>query len=101
MESSLLGLTLLCLWSVLRGLSKSEKTKLLVWLRYTGDIFFIWLALEDKLDGFLGRFIKFNPTVKLTYKKLDKEINFVDAIIEIQDDELVTGLFWETVGGNL
>ena len=48
----------------------------------------------------MGRLNEFNLNLKFTYGKLDKEINFLDVIVNIEIDELMTDLFCKAVEGH-
>ena len=82
-----------------RKFLKGEKIKPCVWLRYIGDIFFMQRGSEEDLDGFLGRTYEFNPNLKLTCEKSYKGFNFLCVIEKIQNNQLVTNLFWNPVDG--
>lgn len=47
----------------------------------------------------MGRVNEFNPNLKFTYEKSDKEVNFLDVVVHIEIDELVTDLLCKSVNG--
>ena len=49
----------------------------LIWLRYTDDIFFIWIHGEKELEKFMPSFNSFTPNLKFTYEYSKKDI-FLD-----------------------
>ena len=62
----------------------SEIVKPWLWLRYIDDIFFIWIEVEDKLEGFLNRLNNFHPNLKLKQYL----VNFLDVSVSITDSKL-------------
>ena len=84
----------------MRELLKGEKIKPWVWLRYIDNTFFIWLGSEEELCGLLRRLNESNSNLKFAFEKLDKKINFLDVIVKIQNEELVTDLFCKPVDGH-
>ena len=62
----------------------SEIVKPWLWLRYIDDIFFIWIEVEDKLEGFLNRLNNFHPNLKLKQYL----VNFLDVSVSIADSKL-------------
>ena len=77
---------------------ESENTRLLVWMRYIHDIFFIWTESEDELEGFLQGLNAFHPNLKFTHVKSEVSINFLDLTVSIIITFIVSPLtvinFW-------
>ena len=46
---------------------KAQQHQTLVWSRYIDDIFFLWAYGQEKLQGFLDNFNKFQPNLKFTH----------------------------------
>ena len=69
--------------------------KPLLWLRYIDDIFFIRLKGEDKLKGFLQRLNSFHPALKYTHEYSQESVHFLDVVVKIEDNSLVTDLFYK------
>ena len=71
---------------------------MVVVLRYTDDIFFIWAEGEDKLQWFQNRLNNFHPNLKVTHEKSKFSVNFLDLRVSTVDNKLETDLFHKTNG---
>ena len=49
----------------------------LIWLRYTDDIFYIWIHGEQKLERFLKDLNNFTPNLSFTHEASKKCIPFL------------------------
>ena len=47
---------------------KTQELQPLLWLRYIGDIFFIWTHGKEKLKKFMEKFNNFTPNLRSTYE---------------------------------
>ena len=54
--------------------------KLLVWLRYIDDVFFIWTHGQRKLDSFLEYINSFHETIKFTSESSREGVSFLDVM---------------------
>ena len=57
----------------------TEKTR--IFLRYIGDLFFIWTGTEKQLQSFIEEINNIHPTIKFDSKFSKDEINFLDLTI--------------------
>ena len=55
---------------------KTQKLQPFVWLRYTDDIFFIWMHGEAELKNFMEGLNNFLPKLEFTYQSSKKESHF-------------------------
>ena len=76
-----------------REFLEAEDTKPGVWLRYIGDIFFIWAEGENKLKSFLQCLNTFHANLNFTHDKSKTSINFLDAVVRIHGDKFETDLY--------
>ena len=53
--------------------------KLLLWRRFTEEIFLIWTHGSDKLSSFITHLYEIHPTIKFTHVMLYNEIPFLDV----------------------
>ena len=70
-----------------------ELIKPWVWLRYIDDIFFVWTAGERQLQLFLERLNSFHPDLKFTHEMSKSSVNFLDLVVKLEGNELVTDLY--------
>ena len=70
------------------------------WLRFIDDIFFVWSGDEKSLKHFLTFCNNFSneynlkSSIKFTYTYSEKEVNFLDTKVEIEDNgSLSTNLY--------
>ena len=76
-----------------RILEKSTQ-KPLLYLRYIDDIFILWTHGKIALDIFCSQFNLTGPNnIQLTINFALDEINFLDTIIKIKDNKLVTTFY--------
>ena len=67
--------------------------KPLVWWRYIDDIFLLWHHGEEKLKEFLDILNRYHPSIKLTSKCSRERIDFLDAEIIKEGNQLLTDVF--------
>ena len=65
----------------------------LVWLRYIGDIFYIWNKSEEKLQEIFENLTNFHPNLKFTSAKSKESVNFLDVTVSLIDQPLETDLY--------
>ena len=53
---------------------KTQQCKLLVWLRYIDNIFFIWTHGKESFTNFLDDFNRFHPNLKFTLEFSEKSV---------------------------
>ena len=75
-----------------RILEKSTQ-KPILHLRYIDDIFMLWTHDEKALNIFCSQFNLTDPNIQLTINFALDEINFLDTIVKIKDNKLVTTLY--------
>ena len=75
-----------------RILEKSTQ-KPILYLRCIDDIFTLWTHGKAALDIFCSQFNLTDPNIQLTINFALDEINFLDNIIKIKDNKLVTTLY--------
>ena len=51
-----------------------------MWLKYIDDISFIWTEGKNKLESYLKRLNTFHPNLKLTQKKSETSVNFLEVL---------------------
>ena len=71
---------------------KTQNVKPLLWLRYIGDIFFIWTHGEELLKTFMNSFNNYKSNLKFTCKHSKSEINFLDLKVKFEKGSLVTSV---------
>ena len=76
-------------------LKTQEKTPL-VWFRYIDDIFYIWTHGKVHLEIFLQELNNFNPDLKFTYDSNEKEIQFLDFKVKLNEGKISTDLYIKT-----
>ena len=62
-----------------------RKDKLILFLRYTDDIFMIWTKSEKQLKDFMGELNQKHPSIKFNYKFDCKQIEFLDILVYIDE----------------
>ena len=72
---------------------KKSTQKPILYLRYIDDIFMLWTHGEKALNIFCSQFNLTDPNIQLTINFALDEINFLDTIIKIKDNKLVTTLY--------
>ena len=72
---------------------KSEELQPFLWLRYTDDIFFIWIHGEEKLTQFLKEFNNFHSYLKFTYQTSSGNVNFLDLNVSLRNWAIQTDLY--------
>ena len=75
-----------------RILEKSTQ-KPILYLRCIDDIFMLWTHGEKALSIFCSQFNLTDPNIQLTINFALDEINFLDTIIKIKDNKLITTLY--------
>ena len=74
---------------------KTQAIKPRQWKRFIDDIFFIWTDSKENLNKFLKDLNEFHPNCKFTYGKSKEKFNFLDLVIKLTDDKIVTDLSWK------
>ena len=65
-----------------------------VLLCYTDDIFMVWIKSDKKLKDFISELNQKHPSIKFDYKSDWKQIEFLDTLINIdQQNKLQTTFF--------
>ena len=72
---------------------QKECLKPWVWLRYIGDIFFVWTHGDHKRDEFLESLNSFHPNFKFTSEGSEQEINVLDVTVQLSNNKFVRGLY--------
>ena len=67
-----------------------RRFKLLVWLRYTDDMFFIRIHGEKNLIRFMKDFNNFKSNLKFTFEHHRNFIDFLELNVKLYDGELTT-----------
>ena len=57
-----------------------SRTKPLAWNRFIDDIFSLWITERKEIAEFITLPKRHHPTIKLTAKIFDKEINVLDTL---------------------
>ena len=68
---------------------QSQSLKPFVWFRYIGDIFFIGIHGQDKLEKFLGDLNSFDNNIKFTHKSSKENVTFLDLIVKLSKGRLI------------
>ena len=71
---------------------KTQELQPLLWLRYIGDIFFIWTHGKEELKKFMEKFNNFTLNLRFTCVSNEKSISFLDVIITASEEKLKTTL---------
>ena len=71
---------------------KKQKYEHFKWIRYIGDIFFIWTHAEDKLKTFLENLNQFLPNIKFTHQPGKESILVLDLTVKLSLGKLETDL---------
>ena len=71
---------------------ETQSKKLLIWLRYIDNIFFIWNHGERELDRFLKDLNNFTPNLSFTREASKNCIPFLDLKVKLIDGKLETDL---------
>ena len=79
---------------------ETEINKPWMWDRYIDDIFSIWTHGRDKLIKFLERLNCFHPNLKFTYEISETKVNFLDLLVSLEGNELVTDLYCKSTDGH-
>ena len=69
------------------------KNKSILYLRHIDDIFLIWTDTTDSLENFIKSINTVHPSIKFSAETSKKEINFLDTIVYIKNNRLLTKLF--------
>ena len=72
---------------------ETQTVKPLVWLRYIGEIFYIWNKSEEKLQEIFENLTNFHPNLKFTSAKSKESVNFLDVTVSLIDQPLETDLY--------
>ena len=74
-------------------------SKPFLWLRYIDDVFFVWVGSEESLHVFVN-FVKqyasnkgMKSDIQFTSMHSNKSVQFLDTVVKIEGDSLVTDLF--------
>ena len=79
---------------------KTQDTKPCLWKRFFDDIFFIWTESEESLKKFLEELNKLHPKLKFINEKSKEQINFLDVVIKIKEDRIITDLYSKPTDGH-
>ena len=71
---------------------KTQELQPYVWLRYIGDIFFIWTQREAELQKFMERFNIFLQNLQFTYESSKKRVAFLDLNFSLENGSVTTDL---------
>ena len=72
---------------------ENQILKLLVWLRYINDNFFIWTQDEEKLKKFMEDFNSFNHDIQFTFEFDKESIYFLDLKVISSNGKLTINLY--------
>ena len=59
------------------------------YIRYIDDIFMIWTGTEDQFQAFVRILNQSHPSIKFDYKIAQRQIEFLDTVVFIDDDNIV------------
>ena len=76
------------IYRFLQGLS-------LIYLRFIDDIFLIWTGTKEQLTNCLNNLNKKHNSIKFEYKIWQTSITFLDTELSIQNNKLVTKIYWK------
>ena len=79
---------------------KSQELQAFLWLRYTGNIYFIWTHGEEKLTQFLNERNNFHSNLKFTYETSSCTVNFLDLNVSLRNGALHTDLYIKPTDGH-
>ena len=79
---------------------KSQELQAFLWLRYTGNIYFIWTHGEEKLTQFLNERNNFHSNLKFTYETSSCTVNFLDLNVSLKNGTLHTDLYIKPTDGH-
>ena len=65
----------------------------LMYLRYIDDIFIIWQHGENELLKFTTHMNSASPHITFTTEKSYNEISFLDSLVKIQGNKIITTLY--------
>ena len=72
---------------------KSQELQPFLWLRYIGDIFFVWTHGEETLTQFLNELNNFHSNLKLIYETSSGTVNFLDLNVSLKNGAIDTDLY--------
>lgn len=64
-----------------------------VWKRYIDDIVFLWNGSREECDRFIALLNNNNINIRLTASLLATQVEFLNLLLTVRDDKLVTSLF--------
>ncbi|OCT55832.1 hypothetical protein XELAEV_18003247mg [Xenopus laevis] len=73
--------------------SLHPQTGLLKWKRYIDDCIFIWQGSEESLSIFLKQLNVNNFNINFTSDISKKSVNFLDLVISVENEQLITSLY--------
>ena len=79
---------------------KSQELQAFLWLRYTGNIYFIWTHGEEKLTQFLNERNNFHSNLIFTYETSSCTVNFLDLIVSLRNGAIHTDLYIKPTDGH-
>ena len=79
---------------------KSQELQTFLWLRYIGDIFFIWTHGTQELDSFLIELNKFHPNLSFTYETSKERVKFLDLNLSLRNGVISTDLYIKPTDGH-
>jgi hypothetical protein len=68
-------------------------TQPIVYYRFIDDIFIIWTHGREALDLFIDHLNSRSATIKFTSEISQTKVTFLDTLVTIEDDQLVTNLY--------
>ena len=71
---------------------ETQEFQPLVWFRYIGDVFVIWIHGPDKLVSFMTELNNYHPNIKFTYESNKENITFLDLDASLSGSKLSTDL---------
>ena len=69
------------------------RDKLLLYVRYIDDLFFIWKGSEEDLLKFLKEVNTLHPSIKFDYEYSREKVNFLDTTISVIGNKFSTTLY--------
>ena len=73
-----------------------QSKKMLIWIRYIDDIFFVWTHGEQELVRFLKDLNSFTPNLNFTHETSKNCIPFLDLKVKLIDGKLENDLYIKT-----
>ena len=71
---------------------KTQELQPFAWLRYTDNIFFIWIHGEAELKKFMEGLNNFLPNLQFTFESSKKRVAFLDLNVSLENGSITTDL---------